>query len=191
MKDEIILNNLGLIYKVMKDLHCNLSNENEFEDYYYAGLLGLIKASKTYDKAKGKSGYLYNAIKLNIYQEFTNRTRKKRHSDLKDVSINQEQSCLKLEDYLQSNINIEYEVLNKLYVEDILSKLKERQYKKFLIEYYGINTPQLNSKEIAQKYGVSQSFVNQSIRRAIKIIKKEVLNDKKVKKNKIKIKNEA
>ena len=76
MKDEIILNNLGLIYKAMKDLHCQIRTEEEFEQYYYAGLFALIKASKTYDETKGKSGYLYIYIKNAIKKQFTSNGRK-------------------------------------------------------------------------------------------------------------------
>lgn len=182
MKDEIIVNNLNLIYRVMNDLHCNTNDEEEAEDYYFAGLMGLIKASKTYDKTKSNSKYLYICIKNEILRCFIKNTTPKyyhlKHKELSDKYLN----------VFASEYNLEKEVLQKWEVERLLSKLKDKKYKKFLIEYYGINTQELNTKEIAQKYGVSHQFVRDSILRALNKLRKEYYGEDKKNNNKIKVK---
>lgn len=173
MKDEIILNNLGLIHKAIKDLHCVYKNQEEFEEYYYAGLIGLIKASKTYDKTIGKSTYLYNNICLRIKSVFKYNSNPKRYNGKAEISLNLEQHGIELQDLIASNYNMEYEVINKIYVEKLLSKLKDKRYKQFIIEYYGIGCPELNMREIAQKYGVCVQNVQQAIQRGLRYLRKE------------------
>lgn len=171
MKDKIILDNLGLIYKAIKELNCIYKNEDEFEQYYYSGLIGLIQASKNYDCTKGESTYLYNSIKNEIKRLFHEKSALKRAGET--ISLNTTIYGAELSDYISSGYDLEKEILNKVETERLLSTLKESQYKTFLKEYYGIDTPQLNSFEIAQKYGVSHQFVSERIKYALKKLRKE------------------
>ena len=77
-EEELILNNLGLIYKVIKDLKCYWRTEDEFQDYYDAGLEGLIMGAKTYDGSSKPSTYLYPCIKNMIIREFVTSEQLKR-----------------------------------------------------------------------------------------------------------------
>lgn len=174
MKEEIILNNLGLIHKAIKDLHCVYRNQEEYDNFYYAGLLGLIKASQTYDETKGKSTYLYNNICLRIKNVFRYNSNPKRHNGLAEVSLNIEIQNGELQDLIISNYNLEKEVLNKILIEDTLNKLKNRRYKTYIKEYYGIGTPQLNIPELALKYGVSKQCVQQTIKWGLELMRKEI-----------------
>lgn len=167
MKDEIILNNLGLIYKAIKDLNCNYATQDEFEDYYFAGLVGLIKASKTYDPSKSKSSYLLIGIKKQILVQFATNSRKKRLARRMDISLNKEINDTELGELIVDDYNLEKKVLDKVLVEELLDRLKNKRYKTFLIEYYGIGKPQLNMHEIGYKYGVSHQFVHNSIKYAL------------------------
>lgn len=178
MKDEIILDNLGLIHKAIKDLHCVYRNKEEFDTFYYAGLIGLINASKTYDKTKGKSGYLYRSIKFRIKNVFGYNSNPKRHNGKAPISLNTEVYETQLQDLIISDYNLEKEVINKMYVEYLLGKLKNKRYKKFIIEYYGIGVPELKMQEIADKYGVSRQYVHQCIHRGLDLIKERIVEEK-------------
>jgi len=173
MRDKNILNNLGLIVKVMQDLNCDLSNQDNFEEYYFAGLLGLMKASETYDSTKGKSGYLYKAIRGRIISVFRKNTSSKR-SPYKNISLNEviNDKGEELIDLIQDDYSFEQKLINKDYIHYLLNKLKNKRYKTFLLEYYGIGTEQLNLSEIALKYGVSKQFVYHSIKYALQRLKK-------------------
>lgn len=48
MNDELVLNNLNLIYYVM---HKN-GFGHKLEEYYDVGLIGLVKAARDYDPSK-------------------------------------------------------------------------------------------------------------------------------------------
>lgn len=191
MKDEIILNNLWLIKKVMKDLHCQYRDEEEYYAYYYAGLIGLIEASKTYDEKKGKSTYLYNGVYVRILNVFKYNTNPKRIKT--PISLNTEVNDIEYQDLIACDYNLEKKVTDKILIEELLSELKDKKYKQFIIEYYGIGTPSLNMRELAEKYGVCQQNISQSIRRGLEKLKNIYLGEKNGKnkknnfKNKIKI----
>jgi RNA polymerase sigma factor (sigma-70 family) len=174
MKDEKIINNLGLIHKVIKDLNCVYRNDDEYDRFYYAGLFGLITAIKTFDEEKGNSTYLYNAIKYRIISVFNYNSNPRRYNGTTEISLNTEKYSAELQDYIVSDYNLEKEVINKIYVEYLLGKLKNKRYKKFIIEYYGINCPALNMREIAQKYGICQQNVSQAIKRGLWLLRKEI-----------------
>ena len=48
--DNLIITNQGLIGKAIKDLKCYWRTEDEFQDLYDAGMIGLIKGAKEYKK---------------------------------------------------------------------------------------------------------------------------------------------
>ena len=65
--DNIIITNQGLIGKAIKDLKCYWRTEDEFQDLYDAGMIGLIKGAKEYKKElSSTSTYLYTCIKNEI-----------------------------------------------------------------------------------------------------------------------------
>lgn len=174
MKDKIILDNLNLINKVMKDLNCEIKSQDDYEQYYYAGLIGLIKSSRKYDSSKGKSGYLYKGIKRYIIAEFIKNSTKKRYG-LKKISLNIEINNIELINYVQSSFNLEKYVIDKIYLKNILNELKNKSYKTYLIEYY-IND--LSLVEIAKKHGVSKQDIHQSIHYALGKLR-EIIKEKK------------
>lgn len=176
MKDEIILNNLGLIHKAIKDLHCEYRTKEQFEQYYYAGLFGLILASKTYDKAKGNSVYLYNSISARIRSAFKYNTSLKRNNGLVETSLNGivKETNEEYIEFLRDSYNLEEDVITRLTVRDALNKLKNKKYKQFIIEYYGIDCPALNMQELALKYGVSKQNIQQTIQWGLRLLRKEI-----------------
>ena len=174
MREEKILKHLGLIYKVMKDLHCDLA---EKEDYYFAGLVGLINGIDNYDNTKSKEiTFLYNCIKYSIIREFKFRASKKRN--VIPVSLNtviDKESQTELQDIIPSNMNIEQELIKCEQLKAIynaIDKLKNSLNKTYFCEYYGINQEPKNIVQIALKYGITSAAVSRGIERAKNKIKK-------------------
>lgn len=102
MEDKLILENINLVYYVLKKL--NLYNQRE--DFFDLGVIGLIKGVKSFDHKKGfkLNTYLYTCIKNEILIYL----RKKR---IDCISLNEDiGDNLKLEDALQSNDNVERDV---------------------------------------------------------------------------------
>ena len=177
MRDKLILDNLGLIYKVMKDMNCTYDSEEHIEEYYFAGLVGLIEATKYYDEEKGKSGFLYKSIQRRIISVFCKNERPKRKGKT-PVSLNTTINDIELIDLIRDTRNFEKEIITRDYIDWLLNKLKNKRYKKFLLEYYGIDTPSLKMHEIASKYGVSTQFVHNSIKYALTKLKKIIKENK-------------
>ena len=64
--NDLIVGNLGLVHFVIKKM--NISNLNEYDDFYQVGVIGLINAAKTYNDKLNKSfsTYAYICIKNEI-----------------------------------------------------------------------------------------------------------------------------
>jgi RNA polymerase sigma factor (sigma-70 family) len=175
MKDELILQNKGLIIKVMNDLKCKITCEDDFEDYYYAGLFGLIQATKQYDDSKGKSTYLYKGIKMAIQREFRRRVAARRNGK-KPLSLNKYiTDGIEFEELITNNSEFENELITKIWIRDALNKLPNRRYKEVLIQYYGIDCLPVSTPKIALKYGTTQQNINELRERGLKRLKKELL----------------
>lgn len=178
MTNKIIVENIGLIYKAMKDLHCNMEEEQK-DEYFFTGLMGLYKGIKTYDASKGTkpSTYYYKCISTEIKVLF--RTKKyKKHLYNKAISLNTiVGENLELADIIQSDYDIEEETIKKVMIEDVINainKLKSKKYKQCLVEYYGINRSALSMPKIAQKYGITAQCVRQYIQRGLELLRKEL-----------------
>jgi len=166
MREEKILKHLGLIYKVMNDIHCDKENQ---EDYYFAGLVGLINGIDNYNKDKAKeSTFYYYCIKYAIICEFKNKK-------IKTISLNEPIDNIELQDLIPSNIDIEQELIKREQLKAIynaINKLKNSLNKTYFCEYYGINQEPKNIVQIALKHGITCAAVSRGIQRAKMNIRK-------------------
>ena len=187
--EEIILNNLGLVNKAIKDLHCRYKNQDEYEELYQIGIIGLIRSAKKYDSAKGKSGYLYKGICYELKKSFYLNSMGKRYINLNAISLDQvvytTDDEVSLIDIIPSNEDIEKDFIKeetKERVVNTINKLQNERYKTFICEYYGINQPKLNYTEIAKKYGVTRQYVQQCFKsgeKKLKILLEKEFKDEK------------
>ena len=183
MKDEIVKRNLGLITKVINDLHCRYNIIDEYDDLYQIGAIGLVRAAEKYDKTKTKeSTYFYTCIRNQILQHFTLNTMKKRKeftiSLYTDIGENRE-----LIDVIPDSKDIEKELITletRNQVRKALNKMKNRKYKLYVMEYYGIDRPAINMRQISKKYGVSHQCVQECVKRGLEILRKELKNEKNI-----------
>lgn len=178
MKDELILNNLNLIWKVIKDLHIQYRTKEELEDYYSIGLIGLVKAVKTYDKDK-KSTYLYNGIKNSLLTHFMIKTRFKRKDNIEwyqDIDI----EALAVDDEFENRI------INKVYIEWLLSKMKNKKNREVIRQFYGIGCVPKNEYQLGEEWNVSHQMINARRRNGLKELRKiiEERNEREIKKAK-------
>jgi len=178
MREKKILDNLGLIYKVMKDMNCQYKDQDDFDDIFGAGLIGLINGIDTLDDSKSKSKYLYMCISNNIKILFKYRTSKKNFNGMKEISINQPLRNEKyLEDIIPNNVDIEKETINKELIEKIIkiiNKFKKEKNIEIICKYYGLGYPKKTLRELAEEYNVSFQSIQQRIKRDIKKIKREI-----------------
>lgn len=178
MHDELILNNIPLIYKCIKDMRLYWNTEDEFQSYYDAGLLGLINGAKTYNESKAKqSTYLYTCIKNEIRHEIAMSLMQKRKVHKEHITsldkLIKEDSDTTLADMIPDpNINIEEDAIIKAEFENVISSfhiLTPKQRK--VIEYrFGLNDSNtcFSFEEIALKMNVSRNAIFSMNRSAMK-----------------------
>lgn len=177
--DNLIITNQGLIGKVIKDLKCYWHTEDEFQDIYDAGMIGLIRGAKTYNKSKSSIGtYLYTCIKNEICKSIYLSEMQKRKIN-KKISLSLDQPCADDDTTTigelirDEKVNIEKEIINAITSEEVrnaISKLKPK-YQQILKLKYGIGCEQQSIVNIAKILGCSRKNVYallMSARRAFK-----------------------
>lgn len=162
MNDEIVVENLNLVYFIMKNLNLDFD-----EDVFQVGSLGLVKAARTYNDKKGIkfSTYASTCIRNEILMY-------KRKKYINTFSINEEKvfdngSKVSYLDSIPSNIDVEKEVIFKIDIENFLSNLDEKE--KFLLATFIMKCSQ---DEIAERLNISQSYVSRLRNRVLKKYKK-------------------
>ena len=173
-KDKLIEHNLRLVVYLSKKYD---GTNIDLEDLVSIGTIGLIKGINTYkgDKNIKLATYASRCIDNEILMFL--RKNKKRRADVsldESLSFDKEGNELTLEDVLgtESDIvtkNIEEEDTKKIMIEEI-NKLKERD-KIIMVMRYGLDgNEELTQKEVANKLGISQSYISRIEKKVIKEI---------------------
>ncbi len=176
--NDLIVGNLGLVHFVIKKM--NISNLNEYDDFYQVGVIGLINAAKTYNDKLNKSfsTYAYICIKNEI---------------LRYLKKN-EKKCLSLEDTIYDEIKIIDTLSNNDFstIENIIFKEEQDEVKnllnvelddierKILKMTFGIECNELKQKEISDIIGLPQYKISRIKNKALKHLKNIIIkNDNK------------
>lgn len=169
-----------LIYKVLKDTNCKPKNEDEWQEYYGYGEIGLIKAINTFDINKNDtSTYFYTCIKNDILVGFKYRQSEKRKINFfENTSLNKEiGEGTELQDLLlDKSINIEEEIIKQetnSFLYKAINMLKPT-YKQLICDYYGINTISSTLDQISNKYKISRQALYVKKKNALKELKKNM-----------------
>ena len=175
-KNKLIEHNLRLVVFLAKKYE---NTGVDLEDLVSIGTIGLIKGVETYksDKNIKLATYASRCIDNEILMFL--RKNKKRKSEIsleESLSYDAEGNELKLEDILGTDDDIvtkdlEREVEKRLLYNE-LDKLSIRDREIMTLRYGLYNTRELTQKEVAQKLGISQSYISR--------IEKKVINKLKV-----------
>lgn len=174
-KEQLILENQGLIYKAIKDLHVYWTTDDEFDDYYHAGLIGLINGAKQYDSTiSKKSTFLYVCIINSIKHHMIQRNTKGRFNPYgSNISLNklvsEEDELL---DLIPDTTNLEEEMENQMEKEMLLKAVNNlpREKDQLVIKmYYGLDGYEelASYDKVAEVLGVSRSMVYTRYHRAL------------------------
>lgn len=170
-RNELIEHNLRLVSHIIKKYW---SNYDEQEDLISIGTIGLIKAVDSFDSSKGTRFATYGArcIENEILMFF--RSKKK---DSNVISVNEpidtdsEGNPLTLIDiiYCDDTISDDIDLKKKsarLY--ELIDAMDEGRDKEIIIRRYGLyNTKELTQREIADKMGISRSYVSRIEKRIL------------------------
>lgn len=171
-KNKLIEHNLRLVVFLAKKYE---NTGIDLEDLVSIGTIGLIKGVETYnlDKNIKLATYASRCIDNEILMYL--RKNKKRRGEISfedSLSYDAEGNELRLEDILGTDEDIvtrdlERETEKKLLYDEI-DKLSKRD-KEIMVMRYGLNNQkELTQKEVAQKLGISQSYISR--------IEKKVIN---------------
>ena len=177
-KDKLIEHNLRLVVFLAKKYE---NTGVDLEDLVSIGTIGLIKGVETYklDKNIKLATYASRCIDNEILMFLRKNKKRRGEVSLEDsLSYDSEGNELRLEDILGTDEDIvtrdlEHETEKNLLYEEI-NKLSDRD-KEIMIMRYGLfNTEELTQKEVAQKLGISQSYISRIEKKVIN--KLQVLN---------------
>ena len=173
MNEDLVIKNLNLIYKVLKDLKMLYLQE----EYFDIGVIGLVKAAKGYDDSKDItfSTYAYTVIRNEILYNLKKTTSNKRKANYNTISLNQVlasdgEKDFTLEDVIPSDTDIEEELIKKEELEQLyaaLFKLNDKEFKVITYLYGLLGTTELTQKEIAKRFNISQTSIARYKNRAI------------------------
>lgn len=178
--DELIINNIKLIYVVLKKLH--MYNFEDIDKYYDVALIGLVKGAKKFDSSLGikPSTYLSKCITNSILLEKRNENRPSKVNLDNTLSLSTiVHENITLEDILQSNVDIQNDIEKEESIEELyeaffrLSKIEQ-----FVLRHsYGIfNYERLSQKDIANILHSRQSNISRIKLRAIEKLRRMLKN---------------
>ncbi len=184
-EEKLYLEHKPLIYMAMKRKHLFYETEDEFQEYYDAGLDGLLRGIRTFDENKGYkiSTYLYKCILNELSHKLTIKNMKKRKNEYgRDISLNRlvdfnDDESGEFGDFIPDpNVDIEKELEDNLEKERLIysvNKLQNEKDKLVIKMYYGIDgyEERKSYERVAEELGVSRECINQRLHRALKRLK--------------------
>ena len=180
-KNKLINHNLRLVAHISKKYYFNKCDP---DDIISIGTIGLIKAVNTFNIDKGirLSSYASRCIENEILMYFRNLKK-----SALDISINEPIETDKNGNVLTliDTISTDNSVLDKIDTKINIQKLKKIIFKylndrerAIMCMRYGLcgNCP-LPQREVAQKLGISRSYVSRIEKKALQILKKHFDNE--------------
>ena len=174
-REILIEHNLRLVVFLSKKYDNTMI---DLEDLVSIGTIGLIKGVNTYklDKNIKLATYASRCIDNEILMYLRKNKKRRTENSFEDsLSYDQEGNELHLEDILgteKDNVTkkIEDKELEKLLYKE-LDKLKERDKLIMILRYGLYNSLEYTQKEVAEKLGISQSYISRIEKKVIKRLK--------------------
>ncbi len=163
-RNRLVNHNMRLVAHIIKKYYSNYSDQ---EDIISIGTIGLIKAINTFDYKKGTrlATYASRCIENEIFMHF--RTRKKNAQEIsmdEPIDTDSEGNPLTFSDLIFSTESVFDDVELRMQAEKLyqyVDNIKDQRKKQILIMRYGLyDTDAFTQREIAQKLGISRSYVS-------------------------------
>ena len=178
-REILILRNMRLVAHVVKKYQCP---EYEQEELISIGTIGLIKAIETVDVEKGRlSTYAARCIENELLMHF--RARKKLSKEVsyyEPIGIDKEGNEISLLDIIESPEQSAFDVLTvredtKKVYELFPKVLTEREQEVLYLRYGLYGGEELTQREVAEKMGISRSYISRIEKCAIEKLRNCIL----------------
>ena len=179
-KDKLIEHNLRLVVFLAKKYE---NTGVDLEDLVSIGTIGLIKGIQTFQSGKNIKLATYASICIDNEILMHLRKNKKTKTEVSidaSLSFDGEGNELHLEDVLGTDPDIvtksiEEENDKKVMLEEVM-KLKPRDRDIIVLRYGLLGNDELTQKEVAEKLGISQSYISRIEKKVIKRLRTVVSN---------------
>lgn len=175
-RNILIERNLRLVAHIMKKYYTQTADQ---EDLISIGTIGLIKGISTFDASKGArlATYAAKCVENEILMYF--RGQRKSASDVslsEFIETGKDGTALSLMDVICSEDDLFEQLSDKEIYTKLYSKIEtclDPREKQIILLRYGIgNRKPLTQREIAQKCGISRSYVSRIEKKALQKLEK-------------------
>lgn len=177
-RTKLIEHNLRLVVYIAK----KFENTNvDIEDLISVGTIGLIKAVNSFDDSKQikLATYASRCIENEILMHLRKVVKTRNELSLDEpLNVDGEGNVLLLSDVLGTESDVIYKDLESDVEKDILiasfNKLPPRERQIVKLRFGILGSPQKTQKEIADMFGISQSYISRLEKKVINKLKKEM-----------------
>lgn len=174
-KTKLIEHNLRLVAHIIKKYYGTVSEQ---DDLISIGTIGLIKAVSTFDFEKGTrfATYASRCIENEILMYFRSKRKYAQDVSISDpIDCDKDGNALSLMDIMADEHSISEDIEEKLFEEklyrSISESLSERE-KEIIYLRYGLGGRKAyTQREVAQRLGISRSYVSRIEKKALKELK--------------------
>jgi RNA polymerase sporulation-specific sigma factor len=176
-RNKLIEHNLRLVAHVVRKYE---SSGEDLEDLISIGIIGLIKAIKTYNNERGVrlATYAARCIENEVLMHLRNIKKLKQEVSIYDpIGYDKEGNEISLIDILTSDSEIIEQIDIRLQEEKVIKNLGvlNRRERQVIEMRYGIFSGlKETQRDIAKKLGISRSYVSRIEKRAVNKLMKEI-----------------
>ncbi len=174
-RQVLILHNLRLVAHIVRKYYSTVKNQ---EDLVSIGTIGLVKAVDTFNVDNGTrfATYAAKCIQNEILMNF--RSQKKHSSEIsinETIDVDRDGNPLSYMDVISSEEDMANEVERKILSEKALkyvrTALSQRERQIIVMRYGLFGVKELTQREIAEKLGISRSYVSRIEKSALEKLK--------------------
>lgn len=177
-RNILVERNLRLVAHVMKKYYAQTSDQ---EDLISIGTIGLIKGITTFDATKGArlATYAARCVENEILMYFRAQRKSAQDVSLSDfIETGTDGAPLALQDVLSENIDLLEEVSDResvrLLRQAIDSCLTSQEKQVICLRYGLAGESPLRQRQVAQRVGISRSYVSRIEKRALEKLRMEL-----------------